>query len=564
MDETYTDFLIRVGARSEAEGAYPVTAELGDGATHDGWLRLDQDALRRAELHPEDYGLLLFEALFAGHVGQAYERATGRGEGAERPVRIRLWIDDGASELHALPWERVYHMRKGHPVPLLTSTLTPFSRLVATPRAFPQPVTERPIRILFAVANPLDLDRWNMMPLDVEEEVAALRSTLGELHQRGLVQIRIMVGRTGLHPNRRSQLKEEGYEILDGPTSLTNLLGWGRDCHVFHVMCHGATARQQDIAAVALERANGSLDLVKDRDLVQRLAAADSLPHLLFLVSGDRAPERGENPHVRLGRGLVRLGIPAVITMQDVITIRGARQLTNDFYGGLVEHGLVDQALNEARLLLFEPGKMDWAIPVLFTSLKTGRLFVTARAQAPDLQPEAEAFARRLDALQAAVQESETTRAAVTELVQPFREVAEELRKLRKLAELSEHLGTLRNAFRLCVTTVERAGPDLNKIQVEWFAPAWDFVRLNSLNSLEQFVRENPDLGAQPWSQPLMEQADQIENNLPANLGSVAKGVKTFETQLVRAESYVRQQLNQAIGSLVQFSDLTLGRMAVD
>ena len=121
-----------------------------------------------------------------------YDLVIGRAEVAQRPVRIRLWIDDNAPELHALHWERMYHLRKGHPVPLLTSTLTPFSRYVKSHLPSPQPVAERPIRILFAVSNPAGLDNFALMPLELEHEVAALHEALGDLQQRGLVQIRLL------------------------------------------------------------------------------------------------------------------------------------------------------------------------------------------------------------------------------------------------------------------------------------------------------------------------------------------------------------------------------------
>ncbi len=38
---------------------------------------------------------------------------------------------------------------------------------------------------------------------------------------------------------------------------------------------------------------------------------------------------------------------------------------------------MIDQALNQARLLLFNQDRPDWSIPVLFTRLKHGQLFTT-------------------------------------------------------------------------------------------------------------------------------------------------------------------------------------------
>ena len=61
--------------------------------------------------------------------------------------------------------------------------------------------------------------------------------------------------------------------------------------------------------------------------------------------------------------------------MQDVVPMDLARQLTGNFYRRLLEHGFVDRALNEARLLLFDKKQVNWAIPVLFMRLRTGQLF---------------------------------------------------------------------------------------------------------------------------------------------------------------------------------------------
>ena len=56
----------------------------------------------------------LFDALFTGKIRRAYDKVTGRAEAeAKGRVRVCLWIDNGAAELHALPWERLYHITRG-------------------------------------------------------------------------------------------------------------------------------------------------------------------------------------------------------------------------------------------------------------------------------------------------------------------------------------------------------------------------------------------------------------------------------------------------------------------
>jgi len=382
MSDEYTDILIRIRRWDEDAEAYPVEAELDDGSFfYGGQLRLDRQALLTVELDPEKYGLELFHALFSEPIRRAYDKATGRAEArTEGRLRVRLWIDDDATELHALPWERLYHMHRGQLVPLATSALTPVSRYTGLEIPEPQPITARPIRLLIAISNPRDLPP-GLIPLDVEREIENLRQALGDLRRGGQVQVTLMPGRSGISPELRARLEDEGYQIQDGVTGLEEILRLLTGCHVFHFLGHGFFQRRgehgEGTAALYLEKEDGTWDAVKDDDLVPRLAAADPLPHLVFLSACEstKRDADAEHPFVGLGPKLVKAGVPAVVAMQDVVPMALARQLTGDFYRCLLEHGLIDRALNQARLLLFEREESDWAIPVLFMRLEKGQLF---------------------------------------------------------------------------------------------------------------------------------------------------------------------------------------------
>jgi hypothetical protein len=82
---------------------------------------------------------------------------------------------------------------------------------------------------------------------------------------------------------------------------------------------------------------------------------------------------------VGLGPKLVQAGFPAVVAMQAQVPVETARQLSGEFYRRLMEHGVVDKAMSEARRLMFKPNRVDWGIPVLFMRLKTGALFAEKR-----------------------------------------------------------------------------------------------------------------------------------------------------------------------------------------
>jgi hypothetical protein len=72
---------------------------------------------------------------------------------------------------------------------------------------------------------------------------------------------------------------------------------------------------------------------------------------------------------------LVQVGVPAVVAMQDNVTVLTARKFGATFYRRLLEHGTVDLALNEARSTLIANGRFDAAMPVLFMRLRDGRLW---------------------------------------------------------------------------------------------------------------------------------------------------------------------------------------------
>lgn len=386
MADEYTDILIRIHRWDEAAGAYPVEAELDDGSFfYGGELRLDQQrrqALLIAELDPEKYGLELYHALFSEPIRRAYDRTTGHAEvETGGRLRVRLWIDDHAAELHALPWERLYHIHKDQAIPLTTSALTPFSRYTGLEIAEPRPVTERPIRFLIAISNPHDLEDAGLTPIDVAREVENLHQALGDLRRSGQIQVTLMPGRSGLPSELRARLEDEGYQIQDGVTDLEHLLRLLPGYHVFHFLGHGFFRREDDrgqgTAALYLENEDGAWDVIEDDELVDRLVAIDTLPHLVFLAACEsaRREAKAEHPFVGLGPKLVKAGVPAVVAMQDLVPMDLAQQLTGDFYRYLTEHGIIDRALNQARLLLFERQRTDWAIPVLFMRLEQGQLF---------------------------------------------------------------------------------------------------------------------------------------------------------------------------------------------
>lgn len=378
----YTDLLIRIHAVDKERAFYPVEAWVNDDVHFaDGELHIDGAALQAAERDPTAYGLALFYALFAGSIRRAYDRATGYADAETHGrLRVRLWIDPRAVALHALAWERLHHLHQNVPFPITTLAQTPFSRYTGLDVAAPTPITARPIRMLVAIANPKDLADYNLTAIDVEQEITSLMQALGNLRETEQLKVTVLPGITPLSATLRARLEREGYTIADGATTLDAIIGLlsaDQGYHILHLLSHGAYDGRRRANVLFWEDVDGYASLVKDKDIAAQISALDHPPHLIFAASCESAkrdPEKG-NPFVGLAARLVQAGTPAVVAMQDTVPIAAARALSQHFYRHLLEHGIVDRAMSQTRLLLYDPGEPSWAIPALYMRLDNGQLF---------------------------------------------------------------------------------------------------------------------------------------------------------------------------------------------
>jgi len=230
MAKASTDILIRIYSLDKAQGYYPVEVEIEDGSRFDdGQLRLKMQDLLQYELDPEAYGLALFQALFTGETLRAYEKATTIAETESGGcLRVRLWVDEDAVELHAVHWERMYHLHKGALVPLSASALTPFSRYTSLETisrytsletSEPEPITEEPLRMLLAVSNPENLPE-EMASVDVAGEVENIFNSLKALIRKKTLIVSVMPGVSGLPDTLRKDMTKLGVKVVDGPVNL--------------------------------------------------------------------------------------------------------------------------------------------------------------------------------------------------------------------------------------------------------------------------------------------------------------------------------------------------------
>ncbi len=294
-------------------------------------------------------GQRLFERLFAdATLRTAWDQAIGQ---SSQRRRIRLWIDvdSDVAALHTLPWE----LLQAQDVLLAADAATPFSRYL--PCAIDRDdsvISERPIRVLVMISNPRDLDKYRLASLDIGQERQLLEQALGEL------QPHIEV------------------DFLPEPTTLTQLEAYlHQGYHVLHYIGHGAFSQRRREAALYLQDEAGNTQVVPSDKLCELLKHQSRTPHLVFLSACQSATRAPADAFRGLGPQLIAAGIPAVVAMQDTVSIVTARDLNQVFYTRLLEHGMVDLALNQARRTLMTQNRPDMAVPVLFMRLKDGQLW---------------------------------------------------------------------------------------------------------------------------------------------------------------------------------------------
>jgi hypothetical protein len=406
----YFDFLIHVGERHDhceqrdgvdaAQGPYyPVEARLENGAVFAGGrLELDRVGLNLSALRQdaEAHGRKLSEAIFSTAIDPAFYVALGCVQSPDSDydgLRVRVSIAAGAPELHTLGWERLYHQDEREWGPLATSAKSPFSRYVALHAARPLPAVPGPVRILVVVAHPSGVPADVLAPIDVAGEIDNFHAALAALPTGRAVRITFMPGRSGLPADQRRKLEQAGHTIVDGPASLDNVAACLRGGYdVLHFVSHGHFDHDTSTATLHLENASGGWATVTDTMVTNTVRSLRRTPRLIFLAACQSATRAEHDAFVGLAPKLVSAHVPAVVAMQDRVSMDDARTLTRHFYANLFEHGVVDLALNQARSHLHQPDRLDWGIPVLFTRLTDGLLFTppdarTAKRSFLDMAP---------------------------------------------------------------------------------------------------------------------------------------------------------------------------------
>lgn len=289
-------------------------------------------------------GQALFKLLLAD---DELLKAWGEARGRSKTRRVRLRIDPPA--LHALPWEL---LRDGSES-IAADADTPFSRYLAIGKEWGRALADRPVRVLAVISNPSDLDKYDLPAANAAVEEQTLRDALTPTGDTGMSLTFLAPPIT---PARLEAELRNGY-------------------HVLHFIGHGGFNTKRQEAALYFENDDRTMQRVIDTDFAGMLDRLAAPPQLVVLAACQSARRSLSAAFTGLGPQLVAIGLPAVVAMQEDVTVLTARHFAATFYHQLVKHGTVDLAMNEARSTLITSGRYDAAVPMLFMRLRDGRLW---------------------------------------------------------------------------------------------------------------------------------------------------------------------------------------------
>jgi hypothetical protein len=313
---------------------------------------LDPGELLFLALDPDEYGRALTAQLFGdARLREAWITARSFALGAGAALRLRLRVDPGAEELHALRWELLRDPVGGQV--LCRSERVLFSRYLDTDDLSRVQQRARPeLRVLVAVANPPELQRFGLAPVVAAAEAARVAAAVDTMPVSAL-----------------------GRDVGERPASLNNIVAALREGYgVLYLVGHGVLADGRPF--LWLEGEDGRSGRVSGEEFVRRIAdlPPGQRPLLVVLASCQSAGAGLERDAMAaLGPALARAGVAAVVAMQGNVPVDMVERLMPAFFRALSVDGRIDRALAVARADLADDH--PWWMPALFMQVRDGQLW---------------------------------------------------------------------------------------------------------------------------------------------------------------------------------------------
>jgi len=343
---------IEIGLHRSQPETYDVELRVTDPGTDAevaaarGRARISLGELARLCDLPDDYGALLADAVFSDQtIREFWLKNKVSFESRGLMLRLRVLIGPSVPELHGLRWELLSDPETK--LPLATSERVLFSRFMLS-RDW-RVVKLRPkakLKGLIAVAAPSDIVSWRMAEVDYAGETARVRE-----------------GLTGIDA-----------PALDRPVTLDRLIeGLRQGIDILYLVCHGALPKGEE-PCLYLQNDEGKTDIVLASALARRIQELQEAPRLIVLASCESAGTGdGRSAQAALAPRLAEAGVPAVLAMQDRISIETVKRAMPVFFRELLKDGQIDRAMAVARGAVHD--QPDHWVPALFLRLKSGRIW---------------------------------------------------------------------------------------------------------------------------------------------------------------------------------------------
>lgn len=350
-----------------------------------GRAAFDLVALREVDPDPDEYGRRLTDSLFADReVRDRFRLAEHFAKITDRLLRVLLFVDSSAPELHAVRWEWLQlpplsESAPGEPIAggaprglLAMHQQILFSRLISTTDL--RPIHQRADwdqRALVAVANPTDHAKYGLDKIDAPAVLRMARQALEEQPpdsprlDRTFAITPLGGDADPVTASRLFEKLQEGYDIL-------------------YLVCHGSWERPpgentpdaQRETLLWLEDDQRNVARLSGSEFAQRLDALPRRPRLILLgtcYSAYMEPSGGYGGFLTaVGPRLAAAGVAAVVAMQHPIGMDTAGQFVQAFFRALREDGQIDRAVAAARSRIEDP--YERALPALFMRLKSGQI----------------------------------------------------------------------------------------------------------------------------------------------------------------------------------------------
>ncbi|MFD4422488.1 CHAT domain-containing protein [Agromyces sp. NPDC058484] len=299
----------------------------------------------------QQVGVRLFDAMFAGDIGNAYRTSMAVASERGRGVQIALRLT--APGLAALPWEAMFDSE----TQTYICRKEPLVRQVPAPHSAPTLTVRPPLRILAMVSSPRGLPM-----LDIDAERERLEGALRQHLDAGRVELHWLddVMWAGVHG-----------KLLEG--------AW----HVLHFIGHGGYDIETDEGVLAFSGPDGRAEYVTASSLADLLDEAEPTPRLVVLNSCQSGAAGTQDLFSGTAAALAHSGIRAVAAMQFSISDPAAIAFARGFYTALAHGRTIDEAMRSGRIgILGKRGTLEWVTPVLYLRGDDARLFDVASVPA--------------------------------------------------------------------------------------------------------------------------------------------------------------------------------------